>query len=143
MASLTVRASLFGVDITIPILDLPCEAASYESTLITSQPSHSKQPAAAPAPTTEVLELHRRLAASGDSDVATLMRSNPEQLDPLDARSISRWLRAKGRNMELAQESMHIHARWRQAFMPVGHIPEVCSSCMHMLAVRRHRCNCQ
>lgn len=124
MASVTVRCSVFGVHLAIPLLELPCAAASPAS-VGTAQPAHSKQPAATPAPSAEVAELQRRLAASGDENVASLMSINPEQLDPLDARGISRWLRAKGRNMDVAEEQIHIHAHWRQEFMPAGHIPEV------------------
>ncbi|DBA77591.1 TPA: hypothetical protein ACH3X1_009392 [Trebouxia sp. C0004] len=123
MASVTVRCSVFGVDLAIPLLELPCAAASPAS-VGTAQPGHAKQPAAIPAPSAEVAELQRRLIASGDENVATLMSINPEQLDPLDARGISRWLRAKGRNMDVAEEQIHIHAHWRQEFMPAGHIPE-------------------
>ncbi|DBA67929.1 TPA: hypothetical protein ACH3X2_014131 [Trebouxia sp. C0005] len=123
MASVTVRCSVFGVDLAIPLLELPCAAASPAS-VGTAQPGHSKQPAAVPAPSAEVAELQRRLAASGDEHVASLMTINPEQLDPLDVRGISRWLRAKGRNMDVAEEQIHVHAHWRQEFMPAGHIPE-------------------
>ncbi len=124
MASVTVRCSVFGVDLAIPLLELPCAASSH-APVGTAQPAQGKQPVAVPAPSAEVAELQRRLAASGDENVASLMSSNSEQLDPLDARGISRWLRAKGRDMDVAEEQIHIHAQWRQEFMPAGHIPEV------------------
>lgn len=124
MAAVTVRCSVFGVDLTIPVLELPLTAASQISSGA-AQSGHNRQPAAVPAPSAEVAELQRRLLASGDEDVAQLMSSNPEQLDPLDARGLGRWLQAKGRNMDVAEEQIHVHAHWRQAFMPAGHIPEV------------------
>ncbi len=135
MAALTVRATVFGVDLTVPLLELPCAAASYASASAAAQNGHSTQLAAVPAPSAEVAELQRRLAASGDADVASLMSSNPAQLDPLDARGISRWLQAKGRNMDLAEQQIHVHAHWRQAFMPAGHIPEVCHDVFAALRV--------
>ena len=65
------------------------------------------------------------MVASGDADLIRLMTPNPAQLDPMDAIGIGRWLGAKGRNMDLAEEHIHVHAKWRQAFMPAGHISEV------------------
>lgn len=122
MASVTVRCSVFGVHLAIPLLELPCAATSHAPEE-TAQPGHGKQSVAVPAPSAEVAELQTRLAASGDENVASLMSINPKQLDPLDPRGISRWLRAKGRNMALAEEQIRIHAHWRQEFMPAGHIP--------------------
>lgn len=127
MAGLTVRASIFGIDLSVPLFELPCAATSHTSTSSSAQSDHAKQLTAAAAPSAEVAELQRRLAASGDAAVIGLMQSNAGQLDPLNARGISRWLQAKGLNMELAEEHIHIHAHWREAFMPAGHIAEVCS----------------
>lgn len=124
MAGLTVRASIFGVDLSVPLFELPCAATSHTSTSSSAQSGHAKQLTAAAAPSAEVAELQRRLAASGDAAVIGLMQSNAGQLDPLNAREISRWLQAKGLNMELAEEQIHIHAHWREAFMPAGHIAE-------------------
>lgn len=53
------------------------------------------------------------------------MTPDPEQLDPLDARGLARWLKAKGRDMDTAEEQILIHAHWRRSYMPAGHIPEV------------------
>ena len=120
---MTIHANVFGVDWTIPVFEYT--RPSQQSHATASGASTDSQPAAARAPSAEVAELQRRLAASGDADVIGLMTSEPDQLDPLDARGISRWLQAKGRDMDLAEEHIHTHAKWRQAFMPAGHIPEV------------------
>ena len=131
MASLTIRGNLFGVDLSVPLLEVPHPGVST-STISAAVLDQKKQPSptvptpsAAPAPSAEVAELQRRLTTSGDQVVAALMSNNPAQLDPLDAPSIARWLKAKGRNMDVAEEQIHVHAHWRQAFMPAGHIPEV------------------
>lgn len=128
MASLTVRGTVFGVDISVPLLEIPGLGAGLPASAL----EQMKQPSpavpalsAAPAPSAEVAELQRRLATSRNPDVAALMANNPDQLDPLDVASIARWLQAKGRNMDIAEEQIHVHAHWRQAFMPAGHIPEV------------------
>ena len=126
LASLTIRGSVFGVDISVPLLEVHDDAAGPTAASGPALEDQSKK--AAPAPTAEVLELQRRLAASGDHNVVAQMLSNPAQLDPLDVRSIARWLKAKGRDLDIAEEQIHLHAHWRQVFMPAGHIPEVCSS---------------
>ena len=131
MASLTLRGTVFGVDISVPLLEVPGIVAGLAATPAgvleqTRQASSAVTvPCAAQAPSAEVAELQRRLATSKDSDVAALMANNPDQLDPLNVPSIARWLQAKGRNMDIAEEQIHVHAHWRQAFMPAGHIPEV------------------
>ena len=136
MASLTLRGTVFGVDISVPLLEVLGTGAGSAATPAgmleqTRQASPAvAAPSAAQAPSAEVAELQRRLAASGDPNVAALMADNPDQLDPLNAPSIARWLQAKGRNMDIAEEQIHVHAHWRQVFMPAGHIPEV-ESCAH------------
>ena len=124
LASLTVRGSILGVELSIPVIEVPAAIAGSSAAAAAVPQDQDKQ--VAPAPTAEVVELQRRLAASRDDNVAALMTDNPAQLDPLNVQSISRWLQAKGRNMEIAEEQIHVHAQWRQAFMPAGHIPEVC-----------------
>lgn len=124
LASLTIRGSFLGVELSVPIFEVPAAVAG--SSTATAAVPQAEDKRVAPAPTAEVLELQRRLAAGGDENVAALLTDTPAQLDPLNVQSISRWLQAKGRNMEIAEEQIHIHAQWRQAFMPAGHIPEVC-----------------
>lgn len=130
MASLTLRGTVFGVDISVPLLGGPGisdVAATPAGVLEQSRQATPAVPApsAAQAPSAEVAELQRRLATSNDADVAALMDNNPDQLDPLNVPSIARWLQAKGCHMDIAEEQIHVHAHWRQAFMPAGHIPEV------------------
>ena len=130
MASLTIRGTVFGLELSAPLCRVPApEPAPETAPAALSRailPDHSRQPSpAAPAPSAEVAELQRRLLASGDQDVAALMSNNPDQLDPLDVASLARWLQAKGRDMDVAEEHIHVHAHWRQSFMPTGHIPEV------------------
>lgn len=136
MASLTVRGTVFGVDVSVPLLEIPLGAGLPAGALEQTKQTSPAVPAlsAAPAPSAEVAELQRRLATSRNPDVAALMANNPDQLDPLDVASIARWLQAKGCNMNIAEEQIHVHAHWRQAFMPAGHIPEV-----HSYARRVHR----
>ena len=121
-ASVTIQANLCAVDLNIPVWEVPFGASIQHNSATHADPSTNKQ---APAPSAEVAELQRRLMASGDADVIQLMTPDPAQLDPLDASGISRWLGAKGRNMDLAEEQIHVHAKWRHAFMPAGHISEV------------------
>lgn len=128
MASLTIRGTVLGIELSVPLFRVPAleavPAAPSSATVLT----HSRQPSpAVPAPSAEVAELQRRLIASRDQDVASLMTNNPDQLDPLNAASIARWLQAKGCNLDVAEEHIHVHAHWRQSFMPAGHIPEVLS----------------
>ena len=136
MASLTLRGTIFGVNISVPLFEVPGTGAALAATpagvleQIRQASPAVPGPSAAQAPSAEVAELQRRLDASGDPNVAALMADNPDQLDPLNAPSIARWLQAKGRNMDIAEEQIHVHAHWRQAFMPAGHIPEV-HSCAH------------
>lgn len=128
MASLTIRGTVFGVDLSLPLFRLPALETAPAAPSGISLPDHSRQPSpVAPAPSAEVAELQRRLLASRDQDVAALMSNDSDQLDPLNAASLARWLQAKGRDMDIAEEHIHVHAHWRRSFMPAGHIPEVLS----------------
>lgn len=91
---------------------------------ITAAPSLAGRSATA-APSAEVAELQRRLLATGNTDVASLMTADTAQLDPLDARGLARWLKAKGRDLDTAQEQVLVHAHWRKSYIPAGHITEV------------------
>ena len=119
------QASVCGVDLSIPIFTWNpwASSATPEPALAPLVASHRRQVA---APSAEVAELQRRLLATGNADVASLMNHGPDQLDPLDARGIARWLKAKGRDLDLAEEHILMHAFWRNSYMPAGHIPEVC-----------------
>ncbi|KAL3144014.1 hypothetical protein ABBQ32_003820 [Trebouxia sp. C0010 RCD-2024] len=125
IASLTIRGTVFGVDLSAPLFRLPALETAPAAPSGVSLPNPSRHPSpVAPAASAEVAELQRRLLASGDQDVAALMSNESDQLDPLNVASLARWLQAKGHDMDVAEEHIHVHAHWRQSFMPAGHIPE-------------------
>lgn len=126
-ALITLQASVCGVNLSIPVFAWPPSAPSSSAHAAPASASAAAtyRPQVA-APSAEVAELQRRLLATGDADVASLMTPDPDQLDPLDVRGIARWLKAKGRDLDIAEEQILTHAHWRKSYMPAGHIPEVC-----------------